>query len=78
MKSLLVCLLGLATAVCGKITISVSDVEPLPLNTAGEVFSADELFRQQQMPISTFVCTALGANVPTLQTNREAFEKISG
>lgn len=46
MKSLLVCLLGLATAVCGKITISVSDVEPLPLNTAGEVFSADELFRQ--------------------------------
>ncbi|KAG6041168.1 hypothetical protein E4U41_005806 [Claviceps citrina] len=47
MKSLtLLYLLGLSTAVLCKITVSVSNVKPLPLDISGAVPSASELFRQ--------------------------------
>ncbi|KHN96192.1 uncharacterized protein MAM_06040 [Metarhizium album ARSEF 1941] len=45
MKGLL-SLLPITTVVFGQITVKVSDVEPLPLSSAGFVASADELFRQ--------------------------------
>lgn len=46
MKALLINLLMLTPAAFGSITISVSQVKPLPLKSAGTVSSADELFRQ--------------------------------
>ncbi|KAK2616329.1 hypothetical protein QQS21_000763 [Conoideocrella luteorostrata] len=46
MRSTLFCLLGFTAAVQSKITIPISNVDPLPLDNIATVPSANELFRQ--------------------------------